>query len=125
MFERRFGNRQSRDGGSVVQFTPPPGSGCSIQIGKGLTDAPVGSLRDTYLVVTDIDATRNRLLEPGVEVGRSGTRRPLEHGMGVLHAGSTPLVETMPASPTSPIPMAISGCYRNGAIEMSEVMEAS
>ena len=28
----------------VVQFTPP-GSNCSIQIGKGLTDAPVGSLR--------------------------------------------------------------------------------
>ena len=28
----------------VVQLTPP-GSKCSIQIGKGLTDAPVGSLR--------------------------------------------------------------------------------
>ena len=27
----------------VVQLTPP-GASCSIQIGKGLTDAPVGSL---------------------------------------------------------------------------------
>ena len=32
----------------VVQLTPP-GSRCSIQIGKGLTDAPVGSLRNVYL----------------------------------------------------------------------------
>ena len=29
----------------VVQLTPP-GSSCSIQIGKGFTDAPVGSLRN-------------------------------------------------------------------------------
>ena len=37
----------------VVQLTPP-GSSCSIQIGNGPTDAPVGSLRNVYLVVTDI-----------------------------------------------------------------------
>ena len=29
----------------VVQLTPP-GSSCSIQIGRGLTDAPAGSLRN-------------------------------------------------------------------------------
>jgi predicted enzyme related to lactoylglutathione lyase len=45
----------------VVQLTPP-GSSCSIQIGRGLTDAPVGSHRNVYLVVTDIEAARNRLL---------------------------------------------------------------
>jgi predicted enzyme related to lactoylglutathione lyase len=42
----------------VVQLTPP-GSSCSIQIGRGLSDAPVGSLRNIYLVVTDIEAARN------------------------------------------------------------------
>jgi catechol 2,3-dioxygenase-like lactoylglutathione lyase family enzyme len=47
----------------VVQLTPP-GSSCSIQIGKGLTDAPVGSLRNVYLVVTDLEAARSRLLDP-------------------------------------------------------------
>src|SRR5262245_48863557 len=52
----------------VVQLTPP-GSSCSIQIGKGLTGAPAGSLRNVYLVVTDLDAARNRLRERGVEVG--------------------------------------------------------
>ncbi|MFL5010088.1 MAG: glyoxalase, partial [Rhizobium sp.] len=51
----------------VVQLTPP-GSSCSVQIGRGLTDAPVGSFRSVYLVVTDLEAARNRLLERGVEV---------------------------------------------------------
>ena len=50
----------------VVQLTPP-GSSCSIQIGRGLTDAPVGSLRNVYLVVTDLEAARSRLLERWVE----------------------------------------------------------
>jgi len=48
----------------VVQLTPP-GSSCSIQIGKGLTDAPIGSLRNVYLVVTDLEASRSRLLKRG------------------------------------------------------------
>jgi predicted enzyme related to lactoylglutathione lyase len=39
----------------VVQLTPP-GSSCSIQIGRGLTDAPVGSVQNIYLVVTDLEA---------------------------------------------------------------------
>jgi catechol 2,3-dioxygenase-like lactoylglutathione lyase family enzyme len=51
----------------VAQLTPP-GSSCSIQIGRGLTDAPVGSLRNVYLVVTDLEAARSRLLEHGVDV---------------------------------------------------------
>jgi catechol 2,3-dioxygenase-like lactoylglutathione lyase family enzyme len=51
----------------VVQLTPP-GSSCSIQFGIGLTDALVGSLRDVYLVVTDLEAARSHLLECGVEV---------------------------------------------------------
>ena len=39
----------------VVQLTPL-GSSCSIQIGNGLTDAPAGSVRNIYLVVTDLEA---------------------------------------------------------------------
>jgi catechol 2,3-dioxygenase-like lactoylglutathione lyase family enzyme len=51
----------------VVQLTPP-GSNCSIQIGRGFTNAPVGSLRNVYLVVADLEVARNRLLERGVDV---------------------------------------------------------
>jgi predicted enzyme related to lactoylglutathione lyase len=51
----------------VVQLTAP-GSGCSIQIGKGITDAPAGSVRNIYLVVSDLEAARSRLLEHGVNV---------------------------------------------------------
>lgn len=52
----------------VVQLTPP-GSACSAQIGVGLTDAPPGSARGMYLVVNDIEAARQELLERGVQVG--------------------------------------------------------
>ena len=51
-----------------VQLTPP-GSGCSIAIGKGLTDAEPGSVQGLFLVVDDIEAARTHLLGNGVEVG--------------------------------------------------------
>jgi catechol 2,3-dioxygenase-like lactoylglutathione lyase family enzyme len=51
----------------VVQMTPP-GSSCSITIGKGITDAAPGSYRGTHLVVTDIEAARAELAERGIEV---------------------------------------------------------
>src|SRR4029079_2065748 len=53
----------------VVQLTPPR-SGCSIQFGTGVTDAPVGSLRNVYLVVADLGAARSQLLARGVKVGK-------------------------------------------------------
>jgi catechol 2,3-dioxygenase-like lactoylglutathione lyase family enzyme len=59
----------------VVQLTPP-GSSCSIQIGNDLTDAPAGSLRGIYLVVSDIDAARRLLLERGVQVGEIRHKTP-------------------------------------------------
>jgi catechol 2,3-dioxygenase-like lactoylglutathione lyase family enzyme len=46
----------------VVQMTPP-GSACSITIGKGITRAEPGSYRGTHLVVTDIEAARDVLMQ--------------------------------------------------------------
>jgi predicted enzyme related to lactoylglutathione lyase len=51
----------------VIQFTPP-GSGCSIQFGKGLTVAAPGSATSMYLVVTDIEAARDQLAGRGARV---------------------------------------------------------
>ena len=51
----------------VVQLTPQ-GSACSITIGVGLSDAPVGTARGLHLVVTDIEAARTELVGRGVEV---------------------------------------------------------
>jgi len=51
----------------LIQFTPP-GSGCSIQFGTHLTSAPPGSVRGSYLIVSDVEAVRHRLLAEGVEV---------------------------------------------------------
>jgi len=69
----------------VVQLTPS-GSACSIQIGKGLTDARVGSLRNVYLVVTDLDATRTQLLERGTAVSEIRHKTPI----GVWEGGFAP-----------------------------------
>jgi predicted enzyme related to lactoylglutathione lyase len=51
-----------------VQLTPR-GSGCSISIGTGITDAEPGSVRGMQMVVDDIDAARAELAERGVDVG--------------------------------------------------------
>ena len=51
-----------------VQLTPP-GSGCSIAIGEGLTPAKPGSVRGMQLVVKDIEVARRELTERGADVG--------------------------------------------------------
>lgn len=51
----------------VVQMTPR-GSGCSITIGTGLSDAAPGSVRGLQLSVGDIEAARAQLVERGVDV---------------------------------------------------------
>jgi catechol 2,3-dioxygenase-like lactoylglutathione lyase family enzyme len=52
----------------IVQLTPP-GSGCSIVIGTGLSDMEPGSLEGLQLVVPDIRAARAELAERGLEIG--------------------------------------------------------
>ncbi len=50
-----------------VQLTPP-GSGCSIAIGVGVTDLTPGSIKGVQIVVDDIEAAHSHLLDRGVEV---------------------------------------------------------
>lgn len=49
-----------------VQLTPP-GSACSIAIGRGLTDAEPGSVQGMQLVVSEIEAARAELVGRGVD----------------------------------------------------------
>jgi catechol 2,3-dioxygenase-like lactoylglutathione lyase family enzyme len=51
----------------VVQMTPP-GSPCSIHFGKGVTTATPGSVKNLYLVVSDMDAAREELAARGAAV---------------------------------------------------------
>ena len=52
----------------VVQLTPP-GSGCSISFGTGLTDAEPGSAQRLEMAVHDINAAREQLISRGADVG--------------------------------------------------------
>jgi catechol 2,3-dioxygenase-like lactoylglutathione lyase family enzyme len=71
------------DGYRVVQVTPP-GSGCSIIFGKGVTSAPPGSSEGLQLSVYDIDEARADLVGRGVDVSE------LFHDVtGIFHHAGT------------------------------------
>jgi catechol 2,3-dioxygenase-like lactoylglutathione lyase family enzyme len=57
----------SGDTWRVVQVTPP-GSACSFFIGKGITNAAPGSAPGMLVMVHDVDAARDELLEYGIDV---------------------------------------------------------
>ena len=67
----------------VIQFTPP-GSPASIQFGTGTSSMEPGSLEGLYLIVDDIDAARDELIERGVEVSE------VWHGRGLGPDGHEP-----------------------------------
>ena len=56
------------DGIRLVQLTPP-GSACSVHLGKQTTDMAAGSIDGVFLVVRDVHAARAELVERGVDVG--------------------------------------------------------
>jgi catechol 2,3-dioxygenase-like lactoylglutathione lyase family enzyme len=73
----------------VVQLTPP-GSACSIQIGRALTDASPGSARATYLAVTDIEAARAEFIARGVQISGIRHKSPVDGWQGGWAPGADP-----------------------------------
>jgi catechol 2,3-dioxygenase-like lactoylglutathione lyase family enzyme len=65
----------------VIQFTPP-GSNASVIFGKNVTPAAPGSAQGLYLVVSDIEAARNALLDRGVAISEAF------HAGGDVHVGA-------------------------------------
>ena len=57
----------SGDDWRLVQLTPP-GSPCSVMIGKGFTAAAPGSVQGTFLVVDNLESARAGLASQGVDV---------------------------------------------------------
>ncbi|MEV0152369.1 VOC family protein [Micromonospora sp. NPDC050686] len=67
----------------IVQLTPP-GSGCSVVIGRGaVPEMPPGSLKGLQLVVPDLEKARAELVERGVTVSEiqvvGQNPRPVPH----------------------------------------------
>lgn len=73
-------DRTIPDGRRFCQLTPP-GSACSIAIGKGLTEKAPGSQGMLLLVVGDIQRAWEDLTGKGVEVSR-----PEQQPWGAIHA---------------------------------------
>jgi catechol 2,3-dioxygenase-like lactoylglutathione lyase family enzyme len=61
-------DHQPSDDLRLVQLTPP-GSACSIMIGKGTVQTEPGSVQGVQLVVSDIEAARAELLQRGLDIG--------------------------------------------------------
>jgi catechol 2,3-dioxygenase-like lactoylglutathione lyase family enzyme len=64
---RLDGDFAAGDAWRVVQLTPP-GSACSIFVGKGITKEKPGSLQGLLLIVDDIQAARAEVVQKGVDV---------------------------------------------------------
>jgi predicted enzyme related to lactoylglutathione lyase len=60
-------DHQVNDALRFVQLTPP-GSACSIAIGTGLTQMKPGSIEGLMMVVADVQAARDELMQRGTEV---------------------------------------------------------
>ncbi len=72
-----------QDGYRVVQLTPP-GSGCSIIFGEGVTSMAPGSLQGLQLSVYDIDEARADLIAHGVDVSEA-----FHDATGIFHQAGT------------------------------------
>ena len=59
---------QPGNGMRIVQLTPP-GSACSVVIGTGMGNGPEhGTVKNLHLVVSDIAASREHLLNRGLQI---------------------------------------------------------
>jgi catechol 2,3-dioxygenase-like lactoylglutathione lyase family enzyme len=70
------------EGARIVQFTPTH-SECSIGFGTGMTKAAPGSAEHLELVVSDIEAAREDLMNRGVDVSEPFHRGPDGAGPGL------------------------------------------
>ncbi|HEX2741617.1 MAG TPA: VOC family protein [Rubrobacter sp.] len=75
----------------LVQLTPP-GSACSIHLGKNTVNMAPGSIDGVFLVVPDVRAAHAELAGRGVEVGEiqifeGGRYRPAREGEDLNNVG--------------------------------------
>jgi catechol 2,3-dioxygenase-like lactoylglutathione lyase family enzyme len=85
-------DHEAATGLRVVQFTPT-GSAGSIMFGKNITTAPPGSVQGLHVIVEDVVAARQDLLERGIPVSE------LFHDEGGVFHRSGPEGRTPGANP--------------------------
>jgi len=89
------------NGMRVVQLTPP-GSACSIVIGVGMTDPDDPPVRGLHLVVPDIAAVREHLVERGVEVSEVNDLGGIKYAHFADPDGNSWALQEIPPGRTAP-----------------------
>jgi catechol 2,3-dioxygenase-like lactoylglutathione lyase family enzyme len=77
-------DHQPNDDFRIVQLTPP-GSACSVLFGKGIPQGEPGAVQGTYLVVEDLAAARDWLIDAGIDVSE-----PFHFGLDGQTPGLSP-----------------------------------
>ncbi len=72
----------------VIQLTPP-GSACSIAIGTGMGTEDSAPVKNMHLVVDDIEATRNNLVERGLKISEVSDMGGVKYAYFSDPAGNT------------------------------------
>ena len=97
-----------------VQLTPP-GSACSISLGKGIVDTPPGSVQGVMLVVADIHAARAELAGRGVEVSTSRNSRGAHSSSSAIPTATAGLCSRSPTGASAGATGACAGATGTGA----------
>ena len=86
-----------------VQLTPP-GSACSIVFGIGIGDSsvPPGSVRNLHLVVDDIAAARQSLLDRGVPISAAHDMGGVKYAYFADPDGNSWALQEIPPGITKP-----------------------
>ncbi len=92
----------------IVQFTPP-GSGCSVTFGNGVTAAAPGSAAGA-LIVSDIEAAHDELIRRGIDASEMWHGAPFPRRRGF--PARIPSARATGRSSPSMIPTAIRGWFR-------------
>ena len=84
-----------------VQLTPP-GSACSIAIGTGLTQMEPGSIEGLMMVVADVQAARDELMQRGPDVSRSMSSRGVHLSISAILMGTPGYCNSCPIAANTP-----------------------
>ena len=106
------------NGMHVIQLTPP-GSACSIVIGTGMGTEDSAPVKGIHLVVTDIEAARNKLAGNGLEISEVNDMGELNTHSLVIHPITPGSYSKFTPATDDPVITVLTLQYNYGKINIS------